>query len=326
MDLQPPPDLTPSEDYWQALLDQGEVALESRSLRARPGDRVPAGGPQDGHGAWVGDPGTDEDQAFWDQLRCWLAGGVTFQSTAIGCNRGGLLVRVRDRIGFLPASQLSELPRALGSDDLRVELERRIGHEFLLRVIEVDPGRNRVICSERATQWCDDEVAARLDELESWVGRDVDGVVRSVCDFGAFVDLGNIDGLIHISEMSWQRIDHPSSVLEVGDAVRVRVLNVDRSERRVGLSLKQLRPDPWHAVAARYAVGDVIDAVITSVVDFGAFALVTEGVEGLVHISELSDEPFDSPWQVVREGQAVRARVLCVDAPAHRLGLSLRQV
>lgn len=326
MDPQPPPDLAPTEDYWHALLEQGELAW-----RGRPDGPPPIGVPN-GPGSLHPEPdgaGTDmapDLDGFWSEMQAWMDEGVSFRAPVIGCNRGGLLVRVRERIGFLPASQLLQLPCAIGSDALREELEGLIGRELELRVIEVDPARNRVICSERATQWCDDEVESRLDELEAWIGREIEGTIRSVCDFGAFVDLDHIDGLIHISELSWQRVDHPSSVLSVGQDVRVRVLNVDRAARRVGLSLKRLQPDPWQLVEDRYSVGQVIEAVVTNVVEFGAFALVGEGVEGLVHISELADAPFSDPHEVVHEGQTVRVRVLSVDASAHRLGLSMRKV
>jgi small subunit ribosomal protein S1 len=153
----------------------------------------------------------------------------------------------------------------------------------------------------------------------------VEGVVRSLCDFGAFVDLGGIDGLIHISELSWQRIGHPADVLELNRPVHVVVLHVDRQARRVALSYKRMCDDPWLLVGARYAVGDRIEAVVTHVVSFGAFARVTEGVEGLIHISELSDVPFDQPTDVVQAGQTLQVRVLHIDAASRRLGLSLRQ-
>jgi small subunit ribosomal protein S1 len=171
----------------------------------------------------------------------------------------------------------------------------------------------------------DGDVEDRLDALERCLGCIVEGVVRSLCDFGAFVDLGGLDGLIHISELSWQRIGHPGEVVAVNQPVQVVVLHVDRTARRVALSYKRLREDPWQAVGGRYHVGDLIEAVISHVVHFGAFARVPEGVEGLVHISELSESTFEHPQEVVHEGQSVRVRVLHIDPASRRLGLSLRQ-
>ncbi len=319
------PDWTPSEAYWRALIEQGEVAAEPT-----PADGGPSGAPPADdrpHAAANGAPrwAKGRSEASWAVLLEGQASGQMFDAPVIGCNKGGLLVRVCDGLGFVPASQLLELPRSLGTPDLRTDLEAMVGRTLRLRLIEVDPERDRVICSERATEWeapdSDDQLAA----LEGRIGAEIEGVVRSVCDFGAFVDLGGVDGLIHISELSWQRVHHPSDVVAVDQPVRVRILNVDLTARRVGLSLKRLHPDPWRLVNERHAVGDVLDAVITNVVHFGAFARIDEGIEGLIHISELSDRPFISPHEVVVEGQSVRARILHVDPEARRLGLSIRQ-
>jgi small subunit ribosomal protein S1 len=262
----------------------------------------------------------------WARLSRWLADGHVFPAPVIGCNKGGVLVRVCCLIGFVPASQLADLPPSLGTAHLRSDLEGMVGDELTLRLIELDPSRNRIVCSERATGWEDGVIEARLDELEALTGREVSGKVRSICDFGVFVDLGGLDGLIHISELSWQRVHHPVDVVAVGEEVRVLVMQVDRRKRRVALSRRRLRRDPWTLVADRYDVGDVIDARITSVVPFGAFAMVDEGVEGLIHISELSADPLTDVRQVVMEGQHIRARVLRIDPHERRLGLSMRQV
>jgi small subunit ribosomal protein S1 len=317
------------EDYWQALLEQGEW---SRSEGV--GGHWPEPPPESwqepgaaGHGP--GHLGRDGQasarEPFWTQLDDWLCSGTHFTAPVIGCNKGGLLVRVCESIGFVPASQLAELPTSLGTPGLRADLEAYVGRSLHLRLIELDPDRCRVICSERALNWGDDDLDLRLAALEDEIGSEVVGTVRSVCDFGAFIDLGGLDGLIHISELSWQRVSHPSTVLSVGNSVRVLVLSVDRDARRVALSLKRLVPDPWHLVGRHYEVGDVIDAVVTNVVDFGAFARVPEGIDGLIHISELADGPFFHPANVVSEGQHVKVRVLHVDVDGRRLGLSLRQ-
>jgi small subunit ribosomal protein S1 len=242
----------------------------------------------------------------------------------IGCNRGGLLVRVREIVGFVPASQLNHLPRRIGTLELRQELETMVGQDLALRLIELDQEKNRIIFSERATAWPTLGVEDRLARLGP--GHVIEGRVRSVCDFGAFIDIGGIDGLIHISEMSWQRIDHPRQVVREGQDVQVMVLNVDREQRRVGLSLKRLHPDPWLDVDKRYEVGQLIEGVITNVVDFGAFTRIEDGLEGLIHISELAEGNFLHPRNVINEGDVVTVRILNIDGPNRRLGLSLRQV
>jgi len=326
-----PWELPLDEEYWQALLQQEEQAPEApappppppfgEGAVTTPEHRMPRRSQRQGTRRSRID---EEREREWRQLYERFEKGEVFRARVIGCNKGGLLVRLGKCIGFVPASQLAELPECLGTERLRDELETMVGRELELRLIELDKSRNRIICSERATTWVDDEIEARLNSLEP--GQIIRGRVRSLCEFGAFVDLGGIDGLIHISEMSWQRVAHPRDVLEVGQEVEVYVLNVDRTQRRIGLSLRQLEPDPWKLVGERYQVGDLVDVVITNVVDFGAFARVPEGVEGLIHISELAEGHFFHPRNVVREGDRVTARVLNIDPENRRLGLSLRQV
>ena len=284
---------TLSEDYWQALLSQGEQTVESPGVVGVGRlDASTAGA------ARLGQRRTDEQ---WTQLAAWMEEGRVFDAPVIGCNKGGLLVRIAEGLGFVPASQLAVLPQSLGTPDLRSDLEGMVGRDLKLRLIEIDPARDRVICSERATQWQEPQADGdRLAGLKDRVGDEVTGVVRSVCDFGVFVDLDGIDGLIHISELSWQRVRHPLDIVQPGMTLQVKVLNVDMEGRRVGLSLKRLHADPWRLVAERYHTGDVIDATVTNVVQFGAFAQVEEGVEGLIHISELSAVAFNAAEDVVR--------------------------
>jgi small subunit ribosomal protein S1 len=152
------------------------------------------------------------------------------------------------------------------------------------------------------------------------------GQVTSLCSFGAFVDLEGVEGLVHVSELSWERVEHPGDVLELGQPVEVYVINVDRERGRVGLSLKRLKPDPWHFVGERYQIGQIVDGTVTHVVDFGAFVRVEEGLEGLIHVSELSEVGNLHPRDVVRVGDAVKALVISIDGERRRMGLSLRQV
>ncbi len=260
---------------------------------------------------------------LWEVLQGLQDRGETVSGIVTGWNRGGLLVRWQDLQGFVPASQLREVP-IFEDDASRDELlSRWVGEELELKVIELDPRRNRLVFSERAALWGPKQGERLLAELQ--VGDVRQGVVSNVCDFGAFVDLGGIDGLIHISELSWGRVTHPGNLLHIGDEITVYVLSIDRASHHVGLSLKRLQPNPWSMAEARYAVGDVVEARVTNVVDFGAFVQLEEGLEGLVHISEMSEERVQHPRQLVQVGDAVRVRILRIESEQHRLSLSIKQ-
>ncbi|MBN1400966.1 MAG: S1 RNA-binding domain-containing protein [Anaerolineae bacterium] len=261
--------------------------------------------------------------ADWDRAATIFDAGESVKAIVTGWNRGGLLVRWQGLQGFVPVSQLREIP-VFEDDSARDEqLARWVGEELELRVIELDQGRNRLVFSERATIWAPEEGDRVLEDIEA--GQVRQGYISNLCDFGAFVDLGGVDGLIHISELSWGRVTHPRELLTLGQPVDVHVLSVDKEKRRVGLSLKRLQPNPWTVVEREHYVGQVIPAVITNLVDFGAFAQIQEGLEGLVHISELSEEQIGHPSDVVSVGAQVMVRILRIDSANHRLGLSMRQ-
>lgn len=263
-------------------------------------------------------------QADWDELARIRDDDVTLNLLVIGYNRGGLLVEWRSLRGFVPASQLTEFPINAAEPVRRRAMLSYIGQTLPLRVIELNPERNRVILSERAAQA---EPGGRQNILHSvQPGTTVQGIVTNLVEFGAFIDLGGLEGLIHISELSWGRVSHPRAVLERGQNVEAYVLEVDRSAGRIALSLKRLRPDPWRTVDQRFGVGQVVEATITNVVDFGAFASLEDGLEGLVHVSELAEGHFLHPRNVVSEGQRIRARILSIDGRARRMGLSLRDI
>ena len=259
----------------------------------------------------------------WNEAACLFESKERVDLEVIGCNRGGLLVQFGQIQGFVPASQLIELPRELNSQARQMELTGRVGQSLCLRVIELDRSRNRLILSERAAVY---EHEAK-DLLKSINKGDVcKGHVTSLCGFGAFVDLGGVEGLVHISELSWGRVNHPGEVVNPGDDVEVFVMGVEPEQHRVALSLKRLKPDPWTLVDERYEIGQIIEAEITNVVSFGAFARVADGLEGLIHVSELAEGNFLHPRNVVNEGERVKACILNIDSANHRLGLSLRQV
>jgi small subunit ribosomal protein S1 len=193
-----------------------------------------------------------------------------------------------------------------------------------LKIIELDPDSDRFVLSERATQVEDGHREELLNNLEP--GDVCEGRVTNLCSFGAFVDLGGFEGLVHISELSWGRVAHPSDVLDTGQPVDVYVLNVEPERERVGLSIKRLRPNPWESVEDRYSVGQVVKGTVTHVVDFGAFVQVEEGLEGLVHVSEMSSGNPCDPHDVLREGDDVSVEVLNIDRTRRRMGLRLENL
>ncbi len=250
-----------------------------------------------------------------------------FEGVVAGYNKGGLIVKVGKIRGFVPASQLVPRPAEEGADPNK-RLAALVGHKLHLKVIEIDREQNRLILSERVAerQWRKQQKEKMLGELKE--GDERDGKVISLADFGAFVDIGGIDGLVHVSEVSWQPITKPSEALTVGQKVRVKVLKVDPGHERIGLSIKRCEPDPWSSIVDRYKVGQLVEAQITKMAKFGAFARIKDddAIEGLIHISELSDKRVNHPKEVVQEGQWVTLRVIRVEPEKRRLGLSLKRV
>lgn len=315
-DLMPPP---LEEGYWDALLREGEFAepvhLQHEPERHFNGDEFAS----DQSSSNVANSAIDDD---WATIADIMERDEVITLTIVGYNRGGLLVEWRSLRGFVPASQLVNFPATAPLATRRTVLADRIGQTLNLRVIELNPDQNRFILSERAARVEAGERAQILTRLHP--GDRVKGSVTNLCDFGAFVDLGGLEGLIHISELSWGRVGHPSDMLRRGQEVEVYVLSVDRENARIALSLKRLFPDPWKTVNERYQIGQVVYGTITNVVDFGAFACIEEGLEGLIHVSELAEGHFLHPRNVVSEGQDIQARILSIDSEARRLGLSLR--
>jgi len=251
-----------------------------------------------------------------------------FEGTVAGYNKGGLIVKVGKIRGFVPASQLVSLPKAEEGSDASKQLAGMVGKKLYLKVIELDREQNRLILSERAAQrqvrkMQKDKMLSELKE-----GDVREGEVISLADFGAFIDLGGADGLVHLSEITWKPINHPSEALKVGQKVKVTVLKVDPEHKRVGLSIKRLEQDPWSSIETRYKVGQLVEGEITKMAKFGAFARIKgdDAIEGLIHVSELSDKRVGHPKEVVKEGQMVTLRVIRIDAGKRRLGLSLKRV
>jgi small subunit ribosomal protein S1 len=315
------------EDYWRALLEQGEIAAravppaEPKEIFESLGIESETAGL--GTAPFPGDCDTgQEDQ--WQVAQMALDRGEVFNLRVCGANRGGLLLEWNGLKGFLPASHLKDTAFLHKQQNREAELSERIGESLTVRLIEVDPLENQLVFSERATSRRWDSPAELLHRLQP--GDVCQGVVTNLTTFGAFVDLGGVEGLVHISELSWERVRHPSDALSAGQDVEVQVLGVHPDQGRVALSLKRLRPDPWTRVDSRYRAGQLVEGTVTNVVSFGAFVRLEEGLEGLIHISELAEGSFMHPRNVVREGDVIQARVLNVDTAKHRIGLSLRQV
>ncbi len=261
----------------------------------------------------------------WRRVEELARNGEIIEAPVIEVNRGGVIVRVGQLRGFVPASQLVRRNEAQGAEDSEDRFRFLQGQTLKLKVLDVDRRRKRLILSERQAmkEIQEQEKQRLLEELRE--GEVRHGRVTSITNFGAFVDIGGIDGLVHISELAWHHVKHPSEVLQVGDEVDVYVLSVDRQRGRVGLSIRRLLPKPWETVLERYAVGQVVTGTVTKVVPFGAFVRLEDGIEGLIHISELADRRVEHPREIVKEGDEVQVRILRIDPQAKRIGLSLKQ-
>jgi len=263
----------------------------------------------------------------WLEAQRLLESQDVIEGPVIDHNKGGVIVQVGRVRGFAPVSQLARQHAANQQFSKQGSDERwwsaLVGESLQLKVIEVDQEHNRLILSERAAM--KEQRKELLNELT--VGDVRQGRVTNLADFGAFVDIGGIDGLVHVSELSWKRVAHPREAVEVGQEVKVHVMKVDQKRGRVALSIKRLQPDPWASVEERYQEGQAVEATITRLAEWGAFASIVgdEAVEGLIHISELDDNPVVHPREVVQPGQVVTLRVIGVDKDRHRMALSLKQ-
>lgn len=265
-------------------------------------------------------------QRDWAKAQELLDNGEITTHSVVGYNKGGLTVEFNHLRGFVPASHVVDMPRNLSEEQRRAELESHIGQKMRLKVIEVERRRRRLVMSESLAER--EFQAQRREELFETlnVGDVIHGEVRSLRPFGAFVDVGGADGLLHVSEIGWSNINHPRDVLEVGEKIDVEVIRIEPDRQRIALSRKRLLPNPWDTVEERYHSGDTVPATITRVVDFGAFAELEPGIEGLIHISEIADIAVAEPLKTVRVGDKVFVKVLRVDRKRQRVGLSLRQV
>jgi small subunit ribosomal protein S1 len=237
-------------------------------------------------------------------------------------NRGGLLVNTQELKGFIPVSHLSDLgvPESPSARDnfLKAYLDR----ELSVKVIECDPERGRIVLSERAAQTPPGQRHQLFENLHE--DDRLNGVVTNITDFGIFVDLGGVEGLVHISEISWGRVVHPADFVSVGSDIEVQVLQIDRRVDKISLSIKRLLDNPWLSASDRFPLGSEVEVIVTEVVKFGAFARVEDGLEGLIHISEMNLNGYDQPADILAEGEIVTAEIISIDPDHQRLSLRLK--
>ena len=278
----------------------------------------------------------------WRELQKYMEADETIEGNIIGFNRGGCILEVANVQGFVPMSQLVTISHDLlvpqteseegqsTADGDSVEAAQPDGAEFVgtslkVKVLEVNRSRNRAIFSERSAlrEQREAQKAALIEELSE--GEIRKGKVTGISNFGAFVDMGGADGLIHISELSWGMVNSPEEIVSVGQELDVFVLRVDRESMKIALSLRRMHPEPWDTIHERYQVGDVVSATVTKLADFGAFARLEDSIEGLIHVTELTSAVIAHPREVVSEGTAVKVKILRIEADRKRLGLSLKQ-
>jgi small subunit ribosomal protein S1 len=267
----------------------------------------------------------------WRSMQEQFETGIIIEAPVIDHNKGGLIVDCGIR-GFVPISQIVDFPRRPQNEqprdaaqEIAEKLQPYVGRRLRLKILEVNRKANRLILSEKVALY--EERREKRDELFSslQVGQKVKGNIRSIAPFGVFVDLGGIDGLVHKSELSWNKVNNPEAGYKVGEEVEAEVIDINHERGRISLSIRRLQPDPWHSTVADFKVGEVIDGTVTKLVNFGAFVRVRDGLEGLIHISELSHQRVAHPGDVVREGQTIKLKIISLDSERHRLGLSLKQ-
>jgi small subunit ribosomal protein S1 len=285
--------------------------------------------PEDRNGNIVLSLSKAKEEQDWRKAEDLLKSQEVYAGQIAGFNKGGLIVKLGHVRGFVPASQLGQARRRRSEGDTpEQKWARMVGETTQVKVIEVDRGRNRLIMSERAAAKETRELEKERLLSEIKPGDVRKGRVISLAEFGAFVDIGGADGLVHLSELSWKHIAHPNEILKIGQEVEVTVLNVEPERKRIALSLKRREEDPWSIIQKKYRIGQLVSGTITKLAKFGAFARIEgdDEIEGLIHVSELADGHIDHPRDAVAEGQAVTLRIIKIDGDKRRMGLSLKRV
>jgi small subunit ribosomal protein S1 len=261
-------------------------------------------------------------ERVWQTLKSLIESGETVSTKILGANKGGLMIEVNGVLGFLPVSQLSleHYPRVEDGDKQKIlsALQDYVGQSFTVQVITADPEEEKLIVSEKAVY--EKETENKLSKLK--IGDIVNGVVTGVVDFGIFIKFGELEGLAHISELAWQRVENPKDLFQVGQEVRVKVIALDKG--RVSLSVKQLLPDPWLDAVKDFQIGQVVEGKVTKIMPFGVFVELSEDVQGLAHLGELSHEAVKDPEKVLKVGEVKKFKIISIEPAEHRLGLSLK--
>ena len=329
----------------EVLVDIGgksEGVVSSRELHGRNGEEGPTLTVGDTVLVYVMQPESEDGHVVlsirraglerkWRTMQEQLDSGTIIEAAVIDHNKGGLIVDCGIR-GFVPISQIVDFPRRPPGDaprdaiqEIAEKLQPYVGRKLRMKILEVNRKGNRLILSEKVAHY--EERREKRDELFSnlTVGQKVSGSVRSIAPFGLFIDLGGIDGLIHKSEISWAKVANPEADYKVGDMIDAEVIDINTERGRISLSVRKLQPDPWHAAISDIKIGDFVEGTITKLVNFGAFVRVRDGLEGLIHISELSNNRVLHPGDVVKDEQTLKLKVISLDSERHRLGLSLKQ-
>jgi small subunit ribosomal protein S1 len=303
------------EGWWQSVLAEERQHTPPRPSQGLAKPKAPLQSRTDAA------PVAAAPEPDWDMLKELYSNDRIVTMKVTGHNRGGLLVENESVSGFIPFSHLIELAGREHETDRDLSLESYTGKVLSVKVIECVPEEGRVVFSERAALAEPGKRAELFHNLQQ--GSQVKGVVTNITDFGVFVDLGGVEGLIHISELSWGRVSHPSQIVRLGEDINVQVLDISPERCRVALSLKRLTSNPWEHAATDFPAGTIHNAVITSVMSYGAFARIEAGVEGLIHGSEMVLGPNQTPRDILFDGQELQVRILHLDASHQRMGLSL---
>ncbi len=311
-----------------AVVPRSDLERLGDDFHCAVGDEIPVMviRPEDSEGNLVVSVAQARQIEDWTKAEEALANETIFEGIITEANRGGLIVPFGNLRGFVPASHVMDLPRGLDENERKNHMADLIGRKISVKVIEVNRKRRRLVLSQREAQSGRraQRKEALLEELKE--GEVRKGIVSGLRDFGAFVDLGGADGLIHISELAWHRVRHPRELLNVGDEVEVYVLRLDAEGKRIGLSLKRLQPNPWALVDEMYHVGQLVEGEVSRVTQFGAFVSLEPGIEALLHTSQMADPAPADPTELVREGDKLLMRVISIESHRQRLGLSLKEV
>lgn len=295
---------SPDEGWWVSLLADEEKNIADNNQTFLPNQK------------------TNQCHIDWDQLADVYHKDAIIELDVIGYNRGGVLVQGQNIQGFVPISHLLDVPNTTTDEERKQLLGEYIGKPLQLKIIEFVPEEERIVFSERAAQAGEGKRKLIFSQIKS--GDIVSGVVTNVTDFGVFVDLGGLEGLIHVSELSWGRVEHPSDILTLGQQIEALVLNISEQSARIALSFKRLANNPWDSISELYTPGDLVTATITGITKFGAFARLDEGVEGLIHISTIVFPNGQRDIsQILHKNECVSVKILHIDPEKKRIGLCL---